>query len=312
MFFLLVLFAIIALIVTASRPEHKWLFLIAVFIVGMALASIPAEVFFTRRSESPERFVVLMLGGALMVWQRERMRPLLKNWGVITQWEKLKKRIAQQQSSNGVKPKNEETDEEKEENRLFRVAIGEAFDKLEPSEIVRGVWETVTTEKDAFSQNQKLGFDAVEAVHVGLIGDQLIVRTEKKRTYAGALENPLQPDAKIPQIIDVSAINSVELITAPQYHGDSPSSQGTSTKPSSAFLERHPFVGRSRGGTVYLDENALWMVFVFLHDGERRPFFRAWGDYDRAVKWRTQIANMLQAKRVELAQANDENDEDYL
>lgn len=309
--FALVIFAIIAFVASASLPSKKWIFWVAVFLAGMAIFTLPAGLAFPRRSDGEERFLIELVGGGLVLWQRERLRPVLKQWGIIAQWDRLKARIAERQAENGLSHEEPQTDEEQEKDRQFRIAVGERFGELEASQIVRGVWETITTKTSVWAQGSALAEDAVEAVHIAVVRGNLLARTEKKTTYQGALENPLQPDARVSRMIDLADINSIELANSAQYHGENANGFGTNDRPSDAFKKRHPYVGMSKAQTVFIDYSACWIVFAFLASGDRIPLIRAW-DYDACVKWRTQIANLVQAERMKMAQTPVESDEDYL
>lgn len=306
-----VILALIAFFVSATMPNRKWVFWLAVFLVGMAVFAIPAWIIFDRGNEDGRRLLVQALGGGALLWQRERLRPYLKQWGIIDQWERLKAKLAEQRTQTAPPREEPQTDEEQEKDRQFRIAVGERFGELEASQIVRGVWETITTKTSVWVTGSALAEDAVEAVHIAVVRGNLLARTEKKTTYQGALENPLQPDARVSRMIDLAEINSIELTNSAQYHGESATGFGTNDRPSDAFKKRHPYVGMSKGQTVFIDYSACWIVFAFLASGDRVPLIRAW-DYDACVKWRTQIANLVQAERMKMAQTPVESDEDYL
>lgn len=308
---LFVILALIAFFVSASMPNRKWVFWVAIFLTGMALFTLPAGLAFPRRSDGEERFLIELVGGGLVLWQRERLRPVLKQWGIIAQWERLKAKLAEQRAQTAPPREEPQTDEEQEKDRQFRIAVGERFGELEAWQIVRGVWETVTTKTSVWVTGTALAEDAVEAVHIAIVKDSLLVRSEKKTTYQGALQNPLQPDAQVSRMIDLAEINSIELTNSAQYHGDNASGFGTNDRPSDAFKKRHPYIGQSKGKTVFIDYSTCWIVFAFLASGDRVPLLRAW-DYDACVKWRTQIANLVQAERMKVAQTQVESDEDYL
>lgn len=309
MLFFIVL-ALIAFFVSATMPNRKWVFWVAVFLVGMAVFAIPAGIIFDRGNEDGRRLLVQALGGGALLWQRERLRPYLKQWGIIDQWERLKAKLAEQRAQTAPPREEPQTDEEQEKDRQFRITVGERFGELEPSQIVRGVWESVMLRQSSLS-GTVIKSDAVEAVDIAVINGLLTARSENKKTFDGALKNPLQPDAPVTRIIELGKINSIELATQGQFYGETGQPVNTGRKPPHGFRERHPDAVINGLGNYRQDHGSLWIVFAFLHDGERSPLLKSF-NYDACVKWRTQIANLVQAERMKMAQTPVESDEDYL
>lgn len=308
--FLFAFLALTAFIVSASLQKQKWLFLVAVFMAFLAVGAILGELAFPRRSDWEESALVQVVVAGLLFWQREKFRPYLKKWGIITQWGKLKDRIAQQQSENGVQNEPELTGEEHEKDQEFRIKVGERFSELSQDQIVRGVWESVVLRTSTLS-GTAIKSDSVEAVNIAIINELLTARSEKKKTFDGAVKNPLQPNANVSRVIEIGKINSIELANTAQFYGDNSQPINTGRKPPYGFKDRHPYAVINGLGNYRQDDATLWIVFAFLNDGERSPLMRTF-NYDLAVKWRTQIANLIQNERMKTAQAPIESDGDYL
>lgn len=294
------------------------LFDVAVFVLLLTIVVIVAQSVLGIRPSIFGTLVQLALAGALYT-QKDRFAPLLEKAGVTPQWERLKASMAdyrERQKDKQAKPKETQStaqkdhSKEEQDEETFRIEMGKRHAELDPQDIVRGVWESVVIRQSAMS-GAVIDRDAVEAVNIAVFNGMLTARSERKTTYAGALVNDLQPNANVNRVIDIQNINSIELQNQAQFFGDNGQPINTQRRPPSGFTDRHPYAVIN-GLKCYRQDNAsLWIVFAFLADGERSPLLKSF-NYDECVKWRTKIANLVQAERMKIAQTPVENDGDYL
>lgn len=167
-----------------------------------------------------------------------------------------------------------------------------ALDAIEP---VHGVWEYVTYQWQA--GNYLCFDDCLKASRVYVTPTTVYHFSRETQTWDAALNADLPPDTPMRNEVAISDIQSIEMESYGKFVGEEP--RENRVKPAlgkKAFLrQRHPSLSYS-GGFFWDSNTRSSVVYIFTKEGDRIRLFRTW-DRDKAIKWRTQIANRIEATR---------------
>lgn len=166
--------------------------------------------------------------------------------------------------------------------------------ELEGLEPVRGAWEWVGWEYSNFLKVFKTTESKLQAVAIYVTSDALYYFSEDKNTWEEALSDKIADSCKLVSKTMLADIQSVEMESSSQFHGNAARDQYVEPKGNKKWLKaRHPSLHWEKHG--FFDSNTrATIVYVFTKEGDRIRLFMTW-NRDLAVKWRTQVANRIEA-----------------